>query len=67
MATFGEDLDADLLQVAFESSDPDELNRVKALERGVDQLYNYMAELAAFGLELGGLRERFDESNARRD
>jgi len=42
-----------------------ELNRVKAVERGVDQLYNYIAELAAFGLELAELRGRRDETNAR--
>lgn len=49
------------------SEDPVELNRVKAVERGVDQLYNYIAELAAFGLELAELRGRRDETNARRD
>jgi hypothetical protein len=53
--------------MAYGSEDPIELNRVKALERGVDQLYNYIAELAAFGLELAELRGRRDETNARRD
>lgn len=67
MASFGEDFDLDLFEAAFESEDPDELNRVKAVERGVDQLYNYMAELAAYGLELAGERQRHDETNARRD
>jgi uncharacterized protein YutE (UPF0331/DUF86 family) len=67
MASFGEDFDLGAFETAFASDDPDELNRVKAVERGVDQLYNYMAELAAFGLELAGLRQRHDESNARRD
>ncbi len=53
--------------MAYASEDPVELNRVKAVERGVDQLYNYIAELAAFGLELAELRGRRDETNARRD
>jgi uncharacterized protein YutE (UPF0331/DUF86 family) len=67
MASFGEDFDLDVFQVEFDSEEPEELNRVKALERGVDQLYTYMVELAAFGLELAGERSRFDETNARRD
>jgi uncharacterized protein YutE (UPF0331/DUF86 family) len=67
MAGFGDDFDLDVFQREFESEDPDELNRVKAVERGVDQLYNYMVELAAFGLELAGARRRSDETNARRD
>jgi uncharacterized protein YutE (UPF0331/DUF86 family) len=67
MADFGADFDLDAFCSAFASEDPVELNRVKAVERGVDQLYNYIAELAAFGLELAELRERRAESNARRD
>jgi uncharacterized protein YutE (UPF0331/DUF86 family) len=67
MASFGEDFDLPVFAAAFDSEDPDELNRVKAVERGVDQLYNYMAELAAFGLELAEQRDRHDETNARRD
>jgi uncharacterized protein YutE (UPF0331/DUF86 family) len=67
MAKFGEDFDRDLFVTAYDSSDPDELNMVKAVERGVDQLYNYMADLAAFGLELAEVRARTDELNARRD
>ena len=67
MAAFGEDFDLDVFQAEFDSEVPEELNRVKAVERGVDQLYNYMVELAAFGLELAGERRRFDDTNARRD
>jgi uncharacterized protein YutE (UPF0331/DUF86 family) len=67
MAEFGDDFDLDAFRTAYASEDPFELNRVKAVERGVDQLYNYIAELAAFGLELAGLRGRRDETNARRD
>jgi len=67
MAEFGEDFELDAFRKAYASEDPIELNRVKAVERGVDQLYNYIAELAAFGLELAGLRARRDETNARRD
>ena len=67
MAEFGEDFELDAFRKAYASEDPAELNRVKAVERGVDQLYNYIAELAAFGLELAKLRERRDDTNARRD
>jgi len=67
MAGFGEDFDLDVFQAEFDSEEPDKLNRVKAVERGVDQLYNYMAELTAFGLELAGERRRFDDTNARLD
>jgi uncharacterized protein YutE (UPF0331/DUF86 family) len=67
MSEFGEDFDLDAFRSAYSSDDPVELNRVKAVERGVDQLYNYIAELAAFGLELAELRGRRDETNARRD
>jgi uncharacterized protein YutE (UPF0331/DUF86 family) len=67
MAEFGEDFELDSFRTAYASEDPVELNGVKAVERGVDQLYNYVAELAAFGLELAELRGRRDETNARRD
>ena len=67
MAEFGDDFDLDPFRASCASEDPVELNRVKAVERGVDQLYNYIAELAAFGLELAELRGRRDDTNARRD
>jgi uncharacterized protein YutE (UPF0331/DUF86 family) len=67
MAEFGEDFDLDAFTAAYDSEDPAELNRVKAVERGVDQLYNYIAELAAYGLELAGVRTRAQETNARVD
>jgi uncharacterized protein YutE (UPF0331/DUF86 family) len=67
MAEFGEDFELEAFRGAYASEDPVELNRVKAVERGVDQLYNYIAELAAFGLELAELRGRRDDTNARRD
>ncbi len=41
MAAFGEDFDLEPFRAAYASEDPHELNRVKAVERGVDQLYNY--------------------------
>jgi hypothetical protein len=56
-----------VFRAAYASEDPVELNRVKAVERGVDQLYNYIAGLAAFGLELAELRGRRDKTNARSD
>jgi uncharacterized protein YutE (UPF0331/DUF86 family) len=67
MSDFGADFDLEVFRTAYASEDPVELNRVKAVERGVDQLYNYIAELTAFGLELAGLRGRRDDTNARRD
>ncbi|MGH2746156.1 MAG: hypothetical protein ACRDN8_27425, partial [Thermoleophilaceae bacterium] len=38
-----------------------------ATERGLDQLFNYLAELGALGLELAGLRAPDAEPNARED
>lgn len=67
MAEFGEDFDLGAFETAYRGDDPVMLNRVKAVERGVDQLYNYIAELTAFGLELAEVRDRGDDHNARRD
>ncbi len=67
MAEFGEDFDLDVFRAAYDSQDPVALNQVKAVERGIDQLYNYIAELAKFGLELAEGRARGDDLNARRD
>ncbi len=67
MAEFGEDFDLEPFRAAHASENPHELNHVKAVERGVDQLYNYIAELSALGLELAKLRGRAEETNARRD
>src|SRR5919108_2047639 len=67
MAEFGEDFDLEAFRAAHASDDPMALNRVKAVERGVDQLDNYVVELAAFGLELAEVRPRDAELNARRD
>jgi hypothetical protein len=49
------------------SDDPAALNRVKATERGLDQLFNYVAELTSLGLELAGRRAPDAEANARGD
>jgi uncharacterized protein YutE (UPF0331/DUF86 family) len=67
MAEFGEDFDLEAFRTAHASDDPVALNRVKAVERGVDQLYNYVIELAVLGLELAEVRPRDAELNARRD
>lgn len=67
MADFGEDFDSDLFASAHASDDPVALNRVKAVERGVQLLYGYIAELATYGLELAELSGRRDESNTRKD
>ncbi len=67
MAEFGDDFDLDVFQAAYDGEEPARLNQVKAVERGVDQLYNYIAELTAFGLELAEVRRRGEELNARRD
>src|SRR3954452_12221750 len=58
MAEFGEDFDLEAFRTAYASEDPVVLNRVKAVERGADQLYNYVVELTAFGLELAEVRAR---------
>jgi uncharacterized protein YutE (UPF0331/DUF86 family) len=52
---------------AARSEDPSSLNRVKAIERGLDQLFNYVAELSALGLELAGLRTPESVPKARTD
>lgn len=67
MAEFGEDFDLDTFGAAYDSRDPDLLNRVAAVERGVDKLYNTIAELTALGLELAAVRPRDADLNARRD
>ena len=67
MSEFGADFDLDAFRVAFDSEDPVVLNRVKAVERGVEQLSGFIAELAALGLELAGVRGRHEEADARAD
>jgi uncharacterized protein YutE (UPF0331/DUF86 family) len=67
MGEFGEDFDLGIFRATYASEDPVELNHVKAVERGVDQLCNYIAELSAFGLELAELRGHREEANARLD
>ncbi len=67
MAEFGEGFDREEFVSAAASEDPAELNSVKAVERGLDQLFNYLAELGALGLELAGLRAPDDEPSARGD
>lgn len=67
MAEFGEDFDLDEFTQAHDGDDPVALNRVNAVERGVDKLYNTIAELTAFGLELATVRPRHADLNARRD
>jgi hypothetical protein len=67
MAEFGEDFDLDEFTRAYDAEDPVALNRVNAVERGVDKLYNTIAELTAFGLELASVRPRGADLNARRD
>lgn len=67
MAEFGEDFDLEAFTTAYDSDDPGLLNQVNAVERGVDKLYNTIAELTAFGLELAGVRPRGADFNARRD
>jgi hypothetical protein len=67
MAEFGEDFDVEPFAAASVSADPVALNRVKAVERGVEQLGACIADLAAFGLELAELRGRRDEADPRDD
>lgn len=67
MAEFGDEFDPVVFRSAFQSRDPRLLNKVKAVERGSEQLYNYIAELARFGLELSTVIDQSAEPNARRD
>ena len=67
MKEFGEQFDRTEFVRAAASDDPVALNRVKAVERGLDQLFNYVAELSALGLQLAGIRLPQDEPNARGD
>jgi hypothetical protein len=67
MATFGEGFGREKFAHAAASEDPPELNRVKAIERGVDQLFNYLVELGALGLELAEIRAPDDKPTARGD
>jgi uncharacterized protein YutE (UPF0331/DUF86 family) len=67
IAEYGTGFPEQVFVDAAASEDPTVLNRVKAVERGLDQLFNYMAELAAQGLELAGVRAPGDEPNARAD
>ena len=67
MAEFGEGFPREGFIEATGSEDPVQLNRVKAAERGLDQLFNYIAEFGALGLELAGLRAPDAEANARAD
>lgn len=56
MDEFGDGFVRTEFVAASGSDDPSLLNAVKAVERGLDQLFNYLAELGAFGLELAGRR-----------
>jgi hypothetical protein len=67
MTAFGEDFDLAVFEAAYASDDPVLLNQVNAVERGIDKLWNTIAELTAFGLELAGVRPRDAALNARRD
>ena len=52
---------------AFGSPDLTALNSVRDVERGVEVMFSWVAELSAFGLELAGERIAEDEPNARED
>ena len=67
VAKFGDDFDREEFAAAVNSSDPDLLNQAKAVERGFEQIFNYIAELNAQGLELAMLREHEEDPNARKD
>jgi uncharacterized protein YutE (UPF0331/DUF86 family) len=67
MGEFGEQFPRPDYAAAAASDDPIALNRVKAVERGLDQLFNYLAELAALGLQLAELREPDSGQSARAD
>lgn len=64
---FGEGFDRTEFVQASESDEPVALNHVKAVERRLDQLFNYMADLAALGLELAEVRQSEAAANTRED
>lgn len=66
-AEFGEDFDLAQFELAFRSEDPTALNKVAAVERNLDRLYNYIVEVTAFGIELAGERRADETPNAPRD
>ena len=66
-ARFGDDFDRDEFAAAARSDDPDRLNAVKAVERGLDLLDNYLVELVVDGLQLAGLRDAGEALNGPRD
>ncbi len=67
MAEFDEEFRRERFVRAASSTDPAPLNRVKAVERGLDQLFNYLIELGALGLELAGQRAPGAKASARAD
>jgi uncharacterized protein YutE (UPF0331/DUF86 family) len=67
MAEFGDGFPRERFVQAAGADEPAALNSVKATERGLDQLFNYLAELGALGLELAGLQAPDTEPNARAD
>lgn len=54
MAQFGEDFESDAFAVAFDSGDPDDVNRVITVTAGYNGLVNHCVELIASALELSG-------------
>lgn len=67
MTQFGPNFEQAQFESAFLSNNPALLNQVKAVERGSEQLFNYIAELASFGLELATLKDHSAALNSRRD
>lgn len=67
MNELDEGFSRDRFVAAARSDDSSTLNRVKAIERGLDQLFNYVAELSALGLELAALRAPDAVPKARSD
>ena len=69
MAAFGEDFDLAEFKVAYNTTDPEQMeayNRVQAVERALGRVQNYVADLAIAGVLLAELPLESDGSQAER-
>jgi uncharacterized protein YutE (UPF0331/DUF86 family) len=67
LAAISPDNDLQALVDAFNSSNDDTINRVRAVERNFEVLHNFLVEIVRLGLELDGSRRHDAAANAPRD
>jgi hypothetical protein len=56
MGQFGDDFDTGAWQVAYDSLDPVDMNRVRQVTAGYSELVNHCTEMVRSAVSLGGLR-----------